>query len=80
MHKSFGVIAEDISVLHALHHLLEVIFFSFSKSVVELDTVSLVLLVFGGQLEVLFIAYCLEELGDVGLYFPLLGSKTLFIF
>lgn len=79
MHESFRVIAEDIGILHALHHLLEIVFFPFSEGVVEFYAVSLVLLVFGGQLEVLFIADGLEELRDVSLYLPLFRKQALFV-
>lgn len=79
MHEPFGVIVKYVGILHTLHHLLKVVLLSFSKSVVELNTVGLVLLVFRGQFEVLFVTNGLEELSDVSLYFPLFGSEALFI-
>lgn len=73
------IVFEDICALHGLQHLLKTILLPLSKSIIELNPVGLILLIFRLYLEVILLIDLLEKLTDVVLYLSLLGPQHLLL-
>lgn len=65
--------------MHGLKHLLKGVLLSLPQSVIELDSIGLILLVFGLDLEIILLIDGLEKLANIGLYIPFLRPEHLLL-
>lgn len=79
LHQLFGIVPEDVRSLHGLKHLLKGVLFSLPQSVIEFDSIGLILLVFGLDFEIVLLIDGLEKLADIGLYIPFLCPEYLLL-
>lgn len=79
LHEFLGVVPEGVGSLHGLQHLLKSKLLSFPESVVEFNSISLVLLVFGYNIKVVLFVDRFEEVADIALDLLLLRPQHLLL-